>query len=102
MVFMMAGIPSLRFPEQQGGVDSLAADTVPADTVNRKARTDTVPVDSLGRSLALDSVISDTIGMDSLHKAIWIHNKAVDASLARDSINRNRNNGILNVRLCVV
>ena len=94
MVFMMAGIPSLRFPEQQGGVDSLAADTVPADTVNRKALTDTVPVDSLGRSLALDSVISDTIGMDSLHKAIWVHNKAVDDSLALDSINRNRKNGI--------
>jgi lipopolysaccharide assembly outer membrane protein LptD (OstA) len=32
--------------------------------------------------------------MDSLHKAIWKHNKAIDDSLRADSINRQRKNGI--------
>ncbi len=32
--------------------------------------------------------------MDSLQKAIWIHNKAIDDSLAADSVNRMRKNGI--------
>ena len=32
--------------------------------------------------------------MDSLQKAIWLHNKAIDDSLAADSLNRQRKNGI--------
>ncbi|MDE7086356.1 MAG: LPS-assembly protein LptD, partial [Prevotella sp.] len=42
-----------------------------------------------------DSLLkNDTAQMDSLHKAIWIHNKAVDDSLRADSLNRQRKNGI--------
>ena len=36
----------------------------------------------------------DTTTMDSLELAIWKHNKAVDDSLALDSINRSRKSGI--------
>ena len=36
----------------------------------------------------------DTTTMDSIELAIYKHNKAVDDSLARDSINRHRKNGI--------
>lgn len=36
----------------------------------------------------------DTLRMDSLQRAIWRHNKAVDDSLRADSLNRQRKNGI--------
>ena len=36
----------------------------------------------------------DTAGMDSLRKAIWLHNKVIDDSLRADSLNRRRKNGI--------
>ena len=42
-----------------------------------------------------DSIVTpDTAHMDSLQKAIWIRNKAIDDSLAADSANRSRKNGI--------
>ena len=37
---------------------------------------------------------ADTASMDSLQKAIWLHNKVIDDSLAADSLNRQRKNGI--------
>lgn len=37
---------------------------------------------------------SDTTKMDSMQLAIWRHNKAIDDSLAFDSLNRKRKNGI--------
>lgn len=36
----------------------------------------------------------DTASMDSLQKAIWMHNKVIDDSLRADSLNRQRKNGI--------
>ena len=36
----------------------------------------------------------DTTTMDSIELAIYKHNKAIDDSLARDSINRSKKNGI--------
>ena len=47
---------------------------------------DSVAVDSLQKN--------DTTLMDSLQKAIWKHNKAIDDSLYADSLNRQRKNGI--------
>lgn len=41
-----------------------------------------------------DSLAEDTLLMDSLEKAIYLHNKLVDDSLRRDSINRAKSNGI--------
>ena len=72
MVFVMAEMPRVRFAERGKAQDSI----VSPDT------------------MMLDSVLRDTVGMDSLHKAIWIHNKEVDDSLALDSINKKRKNGI--------
>ena len=43
---------------------------------------------------AVDSVAADTITLDSLHLAILAHNKAVDDSIAADSINRTRKGSI--------
>ena len=54
--------------------DSDTNDSIPADTV---------PI-----------TIADTLSMDSIQIAIYRHNKAVDDSLAQDSINRSRKNGI--------
>ena len=99
MLFMMAEVHSLRFPDQREGVDSLAADSVPSDNIKNKipavaVPADTVPADTVDRVLTLDSLLRDTIGMDSLQKAIWVRNRAVDDSLAADSVNRRRKNGI--------
>ena len=45
-------------------------------------------------SEANDSIPVDTLSMDSIQLAIYRHNKAVDDSLAQDSINKKRKNGI--------
>ena len=50
--------------------------------------TDSIPADTTG------NVPADTTTMDSIQLAIYRHNKAVDDSLALDSINKSRKNGI--------
>ena len=64
--------------------DSGNNDSIPADTTTSITTTDTVK--------AIASV--DTTTMDSIQLAIYRHNKAVDDSLAQDSINKSRKNGI--------
>lgn len=64
--------------------DSGNNDSILADTTVRIAPNDTVK--------ATASV--DTTTMDSIQLAIFRHNKAVDDSLAQDSINKSRKNGI--------
>ena len=85
--------------------DSLLTDEVPKDSVQaaldviREAVTDG---DSLVRPASPTTVLReaaaklkrDTTTMDSLELAIYKHNKAVDDSLALDSINRSRKSGI--------
>ena len=51
--------------------------------------TDTIQKDSVKLSSAVD-----TLSMDSIQLAIYRHNKAIDDSLALDSINKRRKNGI--------
>ena len=102
MIFIMAEVPHLRFPDMSEAMDSVAVDSVPQDTIPLDAiRLDSIPVDSvLKDSMATDtiipgdSVLADTVGMDSLHLAIWKRNKAIDDSLYADSLNRQRKNGI--------
>ncbi len=77
IVFALADVPRLSFPQKAKTGDSIAHDSVPIDSLKR---------DSLLKN--------DTTLMDSLHKAIWKHNKAIDDSLRADSINRSRKNGI--------
>ena len=65
-------------------------DSIPTDT------TVSVPVDTLLRrsAAAAARMKRDTTTMDSLELAIYRHNKAIDDSLALDSINRSRKTGI--------
>ena len=58
-------------------------DSIPADTV--------MPIIQEESSIKIKR---DTTTMDSIELAIYKHNKAVDDSLALDSINRSRKNGI--------
>ena len=81
--------------------DTLFNDSLLTDSLH----TDSLHIDSLlndslyGDSLHADSAVVDSsivsnIPTDSLERAIWEHNKAVDDSLRADSINRQRKNGI--------
>ena len=101
MVFVMAEMQSLRFPEKRKAADtvSVVRDSAGSSRISAsKDFTDSVAspdtTDTIGVAITLDSLLRDTVGMDSLHKAIWMHNKEVDDSLAADSVNRNRKNGI--------
>lgn len=106
-IFVVAAVPPELFTSKKNsnGVteDSLvmAADSVPRDTlpsawrvsgafVHDTLRPDSVIVDSLSKMTAGP----DTTKMDSLQLAIYHHNKAIDDSLAYDSLNRKRKNGI--------
>ena len=108
-----SGLPDVRVDIPQ--VDSLLLSEIPADSllpedapkdsvqaaldVIREAITDG---DSLVRPASPTTVLReaaaklkrDTTTMDSLELAIYKHNKAVDDSLALDSINRSRKSGI--------
>ena len=75
-------------------VDTVPADTVPADTMD--VAKETAPVDTIipkGMEASIKTK-RDTTTMDSLELAVYKHNKAVDDSLALDSINRHKKNGI--------
>ena len=70
------------------------ADSLKAD---RKDTTQTAadkPIDATPLEGAAAKLKRDTTTMDSLELAIYKHNKAIDDSLALDSINRSRKNGI--------
>ena len=97
IIFMMAEVPRLRFPERVRGNDSIPRDTAVSTSVRAlsdKIKSASVLKDS--DSIAIDSVDlkNDTLQMDSLQKAIWKHNKHIDDSLYADSLNRTRKNGI--------
>ena len=97
MVFIMAGVPNLRFTGLGEAQDSVAVDSVPQDTIDPVVPInpiDTAAVDSLDSIAPKDSVLADTVGMDSLQLLIWKRNKAIDDSLYADSLNRQRKNGI--------
>ena len=92
---MMAGLPSAPFQgnsHRTAKDDSISvSDTVSLDTVSKEMLAiDSVPQDSL----PLDTILKDTTVLDSLHMAILQHNKAIDDSLALDSVNRAKKTGI--------
>ncbi len=76
----MAELPRLHFPQEVRDEDSLRVDSV---------KTDTLTADRPAKKTE-----EDTLSMDSLQKAIWKHNKAIDDSLHADSLNRERKKGI--------
>ena len=79
--------------------DSLAA--AAEETVDSLAKKDTVVISDQSLLTTIDNlkeaaakVKRDTTTMDSLELAVYKHNKAIDDSLALDSINRSRKSGI--------
>jgi len=92
IVFVMAEMPRLRFPERAQVQDSVVVKH--NENHNAKENDNAPHNDTLRYENVKDTIVSDTVGMDSLQKAIWVHNKVVDDSLALDSVNRNRKNGI--------
>ena len=87
--------PSFYYAGEDAETDSVATkDTLlsPRDTL--QADTLLSPRDTL--LSPRDTLQTDTLmqGMDSLQRAIYMHNKAIDDSLALDSINRKKKNGI--------
>ena len=84
ILMMMAEVPM----KLVSGVirNSEANDSIPADST---------PTASIAVSDTIKAAASqDTLSMDSVQLAIFRHNKAVDDSLAQDSINKSRKNGI--------
>ena len=62
---------------------------------NDSIHKDSIATESVITSDTIKVVASkDTLSMDSIELAIFRHNKAVDDSLAKDSINKKRKNGI--------
>ena len=98
IVFVVAEVPRLSFPKWEGAADSVATDTLQKlDTLKNAAKpAKAEKADSAEDRAPLDTVkaVADTAAMDSLQKAIWLHNKVIDDSLAADSLNRQRKNGI--------
>ncbi|SFO82548.1 hypothetical protein SAMN04487852_108121 [Prevotella sp. tf2-5] len=76
----MAELPRLHFPQEVRDEDSVRVDSF---------KTDTLTADRPAKKTE-----KDTLSMDSLQKAIWKHNKAIDDSLHADSLNRERKKGI--------
>lgn len=63
--------------------------------VPAEPESDSVVVDTLADdSLLTDTLAADTTQLDSLHQAIFMHNKQIDDSIRADSLQRARQNGI--------
>lgn len=107
-MFMMAATPPYRI----GKNDESSLDTATADSANVSLaleKMDGVPLFDSATLAAYKTIIGnipsstnkdnaydgpDTTKMDSLQLAIYRHNKAIDDSLAFDSLNRQKKNGI--------
>ena len=91
IVFAMANTRVSFFNEMKNDTDTIVSgsnhDTVRVDS----AITEKKSVDTALAQTALSQAI-DTL--DSLHRAILLHNKAIDDSIRLDSLNRKKKNGI--------
>src|SRR5574344_2952605 len=89
-IFVWASMESLSYPKDKKTrtADSLVGDSLPIDStleVGEKA------IAEQKRNKTLEP---DTTKMDSLQLVIYKYNKAIDDSIALDSINRRKKNGI--------
>ena len=89
-IFVWASMESLSYPKDKRArtADSLVGDSLPIDStleVGKKA------IAEQKRNKPLEP---DTTKMDSLQLVIYKYNKAIDDSIALDSINRRKKNGI--------
>ena len=83
ILLVMAEVPMKmvsRVQQSSGNSDSISADSIVKPAI-------TAVMDTI-------KALTDTTKMDSIQLAIFRHNKAVDDSLAKDSINKRRKNGI--------
>ena len=96
-LFALAEVPRALHFAAAGKSALPAADSIRADA-DGEVPPDTIPTDSVKPLAApADSTLKagpDTTKMDSLQLAIYKYNKAIDDSLALDSANRKRKNGI--------
>ncbi len=83
ILFVMAEVPM-----------TFVSEVMRTAEANDSVVTDSVPLDTIVSGDAAAKIKRDTTTMDSIELAIYKHNKAVDDSLAKDSINRSRKNGI--------
>lgn len=66
-----------------------------ADTIVQNETVDSVKLNKGAVKVALDSATIQTLDtLDSLHRAIFLRNKAIDDSISLDSMNRRKKNGI--------
>ena len=83
ILLVMAEVPMKmvsRVQQSSGNSDSISTDSIVKPAI-------TAVMDTI-------KALTDTTKMDSIQLAIFRHNKAVDDSLAKDSINKRRKNGI--------
>ena len=86
IIFAMASNRASFFSSQKNDADTVVTD-------NAK---DTLRMDSaIAEKVNIDTAFSQAIDtLDSLHRAIFLRNKAIDDSIRLDSINRKKKNGI--------
>ena len=89
-IFVWASMESLSFPKDKKTrtADTLVGDSVPMDSTLNDGKK---AIAEQKRNKPLEP---DTTKMDSLQLAIYKYNKAIDDSIALDSINRRKKNGI--------
>lgn len=89
-IFVWASMESLSYPKDKKTrtADTLVGDSVPMDSTLNDGKK---AIAEQKRNKPLEP---DTTKMDSLQLAIYKYNKAIDDSIALDSINRRKKNGI--------
>ena len=89
-IFVWASMESLSYPKDRKTrtADTLVGDSVPMDSTLNDGKK---AIAEQKRNKPLEP---DTTKMDSLQLAIYKYNKAIDDSIALDSINRRKKNGI--------
>ena len=89
-IFVWASMESLSYPKDKKTrtADTLVGDSVPMDSTLKDGKK---AIAEQKRNKPLEP---DTTKMDSLQLAIYKYNKAIDDSIALDSINRRKKNGI--------
>ena len=89
-IFVWASMESLSYPKDKKTrtADTLVGDSVPMDSTLNDGKK------AMAEQKRNKPLEPDTTKMDSLQLAIYKYNKAIDDSIALDSINRRKKNGI--------
>lgn len=92
IIFMVANgrVPYFIESARTINSDSTSVDNTTSDSI--EAAKDSISSITADSTFDLSEIITDTL--DSLHRAIALHNKLIDDSIRLDSINRTKKNGI--------